>query len=133
MACNTSCKLCSRLVFVDTVAFTDGNLVLTLPDTTSYDDGNRYCFVITTTLPDTTLLNAPVVAVVGTGTTQFPVLTRCGTQVVSQQLSVRRRYPVRINTTATTGTVTILSNLPDVENTTLASLNDATAAGGATA
>lgn len=125
MACNNSCKLCSRLVFIDTVAFTGGNLVLTLPDTTSYDKGDHYCFVITTTLPAETVLNAPVVAVVGAGTTQFPVLCRCGNQIVAQQLNVRRRYPFRVNTTPTTGSLTILSALPTVETTTLAALNDA--------
>ena len=126
MACNRSCKLCNRLVFIDTVAFTAGNLVLTLPDNVSYDDNGQYCFVITTTLPAETVLNAPVVAVVGAGTAQFPVLCRCGNPVVAQQLNVRRRYSFRVNTTPTTGSVTILSALPSVETTTLASLNDAT-------
>lgn len=128
MACNTSCKLCRKLAFIDTVAFTDGNLVLTLPDTISYDDRDQYCFVITTALPAETVLNAPVVAVVGDGTTQFPVLCRCGNPVVSQQITTRRRYPFRVNTSSAAGSITILSCLPSVDTVTLASLNDAPAA-----
>lgn len=127
MACG-SCKLCNRLAFINDVAFTDGVLILTLPETISYNDRERYCFVITTALPDGVTLNAPVAAVVGDGTTQFPLLTRSGDPVVSQQINVRRRYPVRINTTTAGGTLTILSDLPQVETTTLAALNDAAAA-----
>lgn len=128
MSCNNSCKVCRKLAFITDVAFTDGNLVLTLPDNISYDDGYQYCFVITTALPDGVTLNAPVVVVVGDGTTQFPVLCRCGNIVVSQQISTRRRYPFRVNTSAAAGSITILSTLPQVDTTTLASLNDAEAA-----
>lgn len=129
--CNSCCRECRRKVYINTVAFTDGSLVLTLPDNISYSNCGKYCFVITTDIPDTVTINAPVVAVVGDGTTQFPVLDRCGAQVVAQQINNRCRYPFRVSTSAAGGTITILSKLPCVQVTTLAALNDAEGGAGA--
>lgn len=125
MSCNTACRECDRKVYVSTITFAAGTLTLNFPDSMSYVNGCKYCFVLTTDLPDTATVNAPVVVTVGAGTTAFPLLDRCGRQVVVQQLRTRRRYPVRISTTATGGSVTVLCCLPDVDGTTLAALNDA--------
>ena len=130
MACNRSCRECPKKVYVNTVAFTDGVLILTLPADKTYTDGCQYCFVITTTIPNTVTRNAPVAAVIGTGTVQYPLLTRCGAQVLEQQLTSRERYPFRVSTTSVGGNLVILRALPCVERTTLAALNDA-AEGGA--
>lgn len=130
MACNRSCRECHKKVYVNTVAFTDGVLILTLPADKTYTDGCQYCFVITTTIPNTVTRNAPVAAVIGTGTVQYPLLTRCGAQVLEQQLTSRERYPFRVSTTSVGGNLVILRALPCVERTTLAALNDA-AEGGA--
>lgn len=125
MSCNTACRECDRKVYVSTITFAAGTLTLNFPDSMSYVNGCKYCFVLTTDLPDTATVNAPVVVTVGAGTTAFPLLDRCGRQVVVQQLRTRRRYPVRISTTATGGSVTVMCCLPDVDGTTLATLNDA--------
>lgn len=129
MACNRSCRECPKKVYVNTVAFTDGVLVLTLPAGRDYTDGSQRCFVITTAIPDTVTRNAPVAAVIGTGTVQFPLLTRCGAQVLEQQITSRERYPFRVATTAVGGNLIIMRELPWVERTTLASLNDAVEGG----
>lgn len=125
MSCNTACRECQRKIYVSTITFAADTLTLNFPDSMSYVNGCKYCFVLTTDLPDTATVNAPVVVTVGAGTTEFPLLDRCGRQVVVQQLRTRRRYPVRISTTATGGSVTVLCCLPDVDGTTLAALNDA--------
>lgn len=133
MSCkyNSHCgRLCPRFVITTTVAFADGTLTLTLPDDVTYANGQRYCIVIGQAIPAATTINAPVVAVVGTGTTEFPLLTRCGAPVVAQQLATRRRYPVLVSTTAAGGSLRILCDLPCVDTTTLGALNDA-AEGGA--
>lgn len=129
MSCNRSCRECPRKIYVNTVAFTDGTLILTLPEGRDYSDGSRYCFVITTTIPDTVTRNAPVAAVIGAGTVQFPLLTRCGAQVLEQQITTRERYPFRVSTTTAGGNLIIMRELPWVERTTLASLNAATEGG----
>lgn len=122
---NKTCgKLCPHFVVTTAVAFTDGSLILTLPDDVTYADGHKYCIVIGQTIPDTTTLNAPVVAVIGTGTEQF-ALTRCGVPVVAQQISTRVKYPVCVRTTQTGGAFVVLRELCPVDSTTLNSLNDA--------
>jgi hypothetical protein len=128
MSCiySNSCgKICPRFVVTTAVAFTAGSLVLTLPDDVSYDNGEKYCIVVGQTIPAATTLNAPVVAVVGDGTTQFPLITRCGAPVVSQQIITRIKYPVCVTTSSTGGTLRVLRCLPEVEVFTLNSLNDA--------
>ena len=128
MACvnNTSCgKICSHFVVTTAVTFAAGTLVLTLPDDVTYNDGEKYCVVIGQSIPDSTTLNAPVVAVVGAGTTQFPLLTRCGAPVVSQQVRTRVKYPVCSTTSSTGGSLRVLCCLPSVDSTSLNSLNEA--------
>lgn len=122
--CNECGKLCPHFVVTTAVAFTDGNLVLTLPDTVTYGDREKFCIVIGQTIPAATTLNAPVVAVIGAGTEQFDVL-RCGVPVVSQQVAVRTIYPVIVRTSTTTGSLNVLRELPRVDSTTLNSLNEA--------
>ena len=123
---NNKCgKLCDHFVVTTAVAFADGTLTLTLPDDITYGSCEKYCLVIGQTIPDTTTLNAPVVAVIGAGTTEFPLLTRCGAPVVAQQVETRRKYPVYVTTTATGGTFKMLCDLPHVETTTLNALNEA--------
>ena len=121
---NSCGKLCPHFVVTTAVAFTDGNLVLSLPDTVTYGDREKFCIVIGQTIPAATTLNAPVVAVIGAGTEQFGVL-RCGVPVVSQQVAVRTIYPVIVRTSTTTGSLNVLRELPRVDSTTLNSLNEA--------
>src|SRR5699024_12880197 len=89
MACKTVCKLCNNLVISTAVAFTGGNLVITLP-AGSYTNGCKYCIVIAQAIPDTTTINAPVVIQIGTGTEQYP-LTKCNCAQVTACRSEERR------------------------------------------
>lgn len=127
--CCGNCDECRSKAYVSTVTFADGTLTLNFPDTISYADGCKFCFVIATALPDGVTLNAPVVATIGTGTTEFPLLDRCGAQVVAQQLRTRRRYPFRVSTNATSGSIVLLGCLPQIESVNLAALNDAVEGG----
>ena len=123
-------RLCPRFIMTTAVTFADGTLTLTLPDTVTYADRCRYCIVIAQALPDGVTLDADVVAVIGTGTTEFPLVDRCGAPVTAQQVFTRRRYPVLVSTTATGGTIRVLCGLPCIDGTSLNALNDA-AEGGA--
>lgn len=118
-------KLCEHFVVTTAVAFAAGTLTLTLPDDVTYGNGEKFCIVIGQTIPDTTTLNAPVVVVIGAGTTAFPLVTRCGAPVVAQQVSTRRKYSTRVTTTAAGGSFKALCDLPCVETTTLNALNEA--------
>lgn len=107
MACKTVCKLCKNLVISTAVAFTGGNLVITLP-AGSYTNGCKYCIVIAQAIPDTTTINAPVVIQIGTGTEQYP-LTKCNcAQVTACGVRIRTKYCTVVSTNATGGTFKLL-------------------------
>lgn len=127
MSCNYNVcgRVCPRFTPSAAITLTAGTLVINIPDTITYQDGCKYCIVLAQTIPAGTPIDVPVVVTVGAGTTQFPVLDRCGGQVLAAQLATRTRYPVRISTTATGGSVTVLRCLPPVDSVTLAALNDA--------
>ena len=58
MACKNVCRICSHLAISTAVALTDGNLVITLPQT-SYRDGEKVCIVIAQAIPADTPITAP--------------------------------------------------------------------------
>lgn len=127
---NTCGKLCSHFVVTTAVALTDGSLVYTLPDNKNYLNGEKFCIVFGQTIPDETTRNAPVVFIVGTGTTQFPLLDKCGTPVTQGQIDTRRIHPMRVRTSATSGSLVALCSLGYSSAIPFASLNDIVAAEG---
>lgn len=110
MACNTSCKLCDRLVISQAVTFDGTNLVIDLP-AGSYGNGCRYCIVVAQTIPAATTITAPVVITIGGGTETYPVNDRCCAQVSACAIRTRTKYPVVVTTTATGGTFKVLRGL----------------------
>lgn len=109
MACKTVCKLCNRLIISQAVTFTGGNLVINLP-AGSYQNGEKYCIVITQTIPTTTTITAPVVITIGTGTEQYPLTNRCCSQITACGIRTRTRYSTVVSTNATGGTFKLLGN-----------------------
>lgn len=107
MACKNVCKLCNRIRISTAVAFTDGNLVVTLP-AGSYEDGEKYCIVVAQTIPTTTTINAPVVIQIGEGTEQYPLLRRDSSQATACNINTRTRYATRVQTNMTSGTFRLL-------------------------
>ena len=96
MSCINNCKLCRNLVISEAVAFAADVLTITLPTTSAYINGCKKCIVIAQAIPDATTINATVEISVG-GTT-YPLLTKCGGQVLASQLRTRRVYPTCVNT-----------------------------------
>ncbi len=72
MACKNVCKLCNHLVLSTAIAFTGGNLVVTIPEG-SYNNGEKYCIVLAQSIPNATTITAPVMIQIGTGTTLYPL------------------------------------------------------------
>ena len=70
MACKDVCRLCDHLVISTAVAFTDGNLVVTLPQD-SFRNGEKVCIVIAQSIPAETTIVAPVMIQIGTGGRAF--------------------------------------------------------------
>lgn len=122
MACKNVCRLCDHLAISTAVAFTDGNLVITLP-ANSYRDGEKVCIVIAQTIPAETTINAPVVVQIGTGTELYPLTTRNCAQVSACGVRTRTRYATRVITSAVGATFRMLGNPSCSPNYNLQSIN----------
>lgn len=122
MACKNVCRLCNHLAISTAVAFTDGNLVVTLP-ANSFRDGEKVCIVIAQTIPADTTITAPVVIQIGEGTEQYPLTTRCCAQVSACGIRTRTRYATRVVTSATGATFRMLGNPSCSPNYNLQSIN----------
>lgn len=109
MACKNVCRLCNHLVISTDVAFTGGNLVITLP-AGSFANGEKVCIVIAQTIPAETTITAPVVIQIGDGTVQYPLTNRCCAQVTACGVRTRTRYATRVVTSATGGVFRLLGN-----------------------
>jgi len=100
-------KVCDRMVFSQSVTFTDGNLVVNIP-AGSYDDGDWLCIVIIQPIPAETTIGAPVVITIGSGTELYPLTNRCCVQVTACGVRSRTKYTVCVATSATGGTFKML-------------------------
>jgi hypothetical protein len=122
MACKNVCRLCNRLIISTAVAFTDGNLVITIPEG-SYNDNEKYCIVIAQTIPQDTTINAPVVIQIGTGTQLYPLTTRCCVPVTACGVRTRTKYSTVVQTNSTGGAFRMLGNPSCTPNYDLRSIN----------
>jgi len=100
-------RLCSRLVFSESVTFTAPNLIIDLP-AGAYNDGQKYCIVITDAIPAATTREAPVFFTIGGGTVLYPFVSCNGTQLTERNIDTRTRYSVCVGTTATGGSFRLL-------------------------
>lgn len=132
MACKNVCKLCDNLVISTAVAFTGGNLVITIP-AGSYTNGCKYCIVIAQTIPDTTTINAPVVIQIGAGTEQYPLTKRNCAQVTACGVRTRTKYCTVVSTNATGGTFKLLGKPSCAPDNSLAAIDGTAPAAPATA
>lgn len=122
MACKNVCRLCNKLIISTAVAFTDGNLVITIP-AGSYNDNCKYCLVVAQAIPDDTTINAPVVVQIGTGPVLYPVTRRDCAPLTACGIRTRTKYSTVVHTSADTGTFRLLGNAHCAPNNNLRSLN----------
>lgn len=122
MSCQTSCKLCDRLVISNSVSFASGVLTINIP-AGDYRDGCRYCLVIAQAIPSTATIGSSVVITIGSGTVDYPVTLRDCSQATVCNLRTRTKYPMRVATNATGGTFRILSKVSCAPDNSLPSIN----------
>lgn len=108
--CKASCKLCDKLVISSAVTFTAGTgLIIDLPAGT-YADDNKYCIVVSQTIPAATTITAPVyISIGGVVTTLYPLQDPCGRQVTACGIRTRTRYATKVHTTTTGGVFRLMS------------------------
>lgn len=122
MACKNVCRLCDRFIISTAVAFTGGNLVITIP-AGSYTNCCKYCLVVAQAIPDATTINAPVVIQIGTGTELYPLTNRCCAQVTACAIRTRTRYSTVVSTSATGGTFKLLGTPACAPNNALRAID----------
>lgn len=122
MSCQTSCKLCDRLVISNSVSFASGVLTINIP-AGDYRDGCRYCLVIAQAIPSTATIGSSVVITIGSGTVDYPVTLRDCSQATVCNLRTRTKYPMRVATNSTGGTFRILSKVSCTPDNSLPSIN----------
>jgi hypothetical protein len=120
--CKTNCKLCKNLIISDSVTIVDGTLVIDIPSTT-FRDCERLCLIIAQTIPAATTIATPVaISIGGDTTTTYPVVGCDCAQITACALRTRTKYPLKVNTTATSAVFKVLSGLSCSPNNTLASI-----------
>lgn len=129
MACNNVCRLCDRFIISQSVAFTDGNLVINLP-ADAYRNGERYCVVIAQSIPEDTTITAPVYITIGDGTTLYPFTNRCCSQLVACSLRTRTRYTVLVVTNAVGGSFRMLGRPACSPDNSLRTVDGGSTSGG---
>lgn len=107
MSCPAVKCLCEHLVISQSVAFTNNQLVITIP-AGNYQDKEKYCIVVGQEIPTTTTITAPVVITIGTGTTNYPLVNCDCTNTTACQIHSRTRYSVRVHTNIQSGVFKLL-------------------------
>ena len=122
MACKNVCKLCNKLIISTAVAFTGGNLVITIP-AGAYNECEKYCIVVAQSIPTTTTITAPVYIQIGTGAVLYP-LQKCDcAKATACSIRTRTKYSTCVVTTPTGGSFRLLGNLCCAPNNNLRSIN----------
>lgn len=111
MECVKNCKLCNKFILSQSITFSDGNLIVNLPQNV-YGNCQKYCIVLAQSIPATTTINAPVVFTIGAGTTQYPFVNCDCTPVLASQVRTRRVYPTRVNTAVNSGVFKYIGKCP---------------------
>ncbi len=122
MACKPVCKLCDRFVISNSVTYASGVLTINIP-AGSYNNNEKYCIVVAQSIPSDTIIGAPVVVTIGTGTVLYPLLKCNGSQATAYNVATRTRYSVCVKTSATGGSFRMLGNSCCAHSDTLDSIN----------
>ena len=124
---NNNCKLCKNLVISTavTVVTIDGTdtLVIDIPSSGCYCNGNKVCLVVAQTVPTTATITMPVaISIGGDTTTVYPILDKCCRPITACAIRTRTKYALRIETTATSAIFKSLNKLSCYPETPLASI-----------
>ena len=131
-----NCRLCRNLVISTAVAVVTVNgtptLVISIPSG-FYADCQKICLVVAQTIPSTATINMPVAIAIGTNTTTVYPIVGCNcAQITACAIRTRRKYPLRVSTTATSAVFRSLGGLSCAPNNHLAAIPVTTTAAVAT-
>ena len=121
------CRLCPHIVISTavTVVTVDGTdtLVIDIPSSGCYCNGNKVCLVVAQTIPTTATITMPVaISIGGDTTTVYPILDKCCRPITACAIRTRTKYALRIETTATSAIFKSLNKLNCYPETTLSAI-----------
>lgn len=91
------CGGCTHFVKTVSVIVSGNVLILNIPQKT-YSNHEKVCICVAQNIP-TNITSAMTVAItIGTGTTQYPLITRCGNNVHADQVRSRKVYHTNVAT-----------------------------------
>jgi hypothetical protein len=124
MSCfDKDCQLCRNLIISTAVSLVTvddvDTLVIDIPAGV-YANNCKICLVIAQTIPTTATIGTPVAISIGGDTTiVYPIVGCNCNQITACALRSRRKYPLRISTTATSAVFKSLGNLSCAPNVVL--------------
>lgn len=122
MACKNCSNLCPRLIITTAVNIVGTTVVYNLPST-SLLDSNCYCIVLAQNVPNTAQIGGTVAFSIGGTAIQYPLVS-CDCRPISPcGIRGRRRYKIRVETTATGAVFKMLSKPCCSPSNRLASVN----------
>lgn len=122
MSCKPVCKLCDKLIISQAVTFTGGTLIINIP-AGSYRNNCKYCIVIAQAIPAAATINAPVVITIGDGTVQYPLTSRCCSQITASGIRTRTKYCTTVSTSADGGSFRLIGQPSCSPDNRLESIN----------
>lgn len=113
---NSKCQLCPNLVISTSVTVVTfggvDTLVIDIPADGCYCNGKKVCLVVAQAIPETATINQPVAVSIGGDTTVvYPIVDKCCRQTTACQFRTRKKYPLRVQTTATSAVFKSLGGL----------------------
>lgn len=84
-----------RTILTTAVAVSGEELILTIPEGT-YANCENYVIRIAQDIPTTATNLMPVVLVIGSASTQYPILRKCGHHLYANQIRNRRNYVLKV-------------------------------------
>lgn len=122
MSCKNVCRVCDKLRISSSVTVTGGNLIINIP-AGSYVNSCKYCIIVAQPIPTTATIGAPVFITIGTGTVQYPLVTKNCRQVTACGIRTRTKYSVCVETNAIGGSFRMLGEPCCSPNNQLPSIN----------
>lgn len=112
MACKDVCRLCDRLVISTAVNFdaVTNELIIALPART-YNNNEKYCFVVAQPIPTATRITSRVVITIGTGVTRYPLVRRNCQPATACNINTRTKYSVCVATNTVSGVFRLLGDI----------------------
>ena len=80
-----------KTILTTAVAVSETNLVLTIPETT-FNNCQSYCIRIAQDIPATATNLMNVAIQIGTATTLYPIVRKCGHYLYANQVRTRKNY-----------------------------------------